>query len=90
MAKIAYHQLPAEKKWLGSGGSCDSDCTIGGRDTDLSQIALALETLIKEHYEINGVPLKVVGKMDMLKGLLETGEERIQELIMLVAIGEED
>lgn len=82
-----YYRLPKEQQWL---GSLDTAYTIGGRDTDIHQISLSLEVSIKEHYAINEVPPEIVRKIAMLKGLLETGEERIQELIMLVATGEED
>lgn len=82
-----YHRLPKEQQWLPSR---ETPFEIGGRTTDISQIASYLEVLVKEHYAMNAIPKEIVRNLWLLKCLLEIGEKHIQELIMLVATSPEE
>ena len=75
-----YYQLPKDKRWIP-----DSPYEIGGRATDVSQIAYSLRNIVREHFPINKVPRELV---DTLNALFQTGEiyeKQIQEFIEQVS-----
>ena len=79
--KMDYYALDKEKRWLND----DSPYVIGGRDTDISQIAWGLEYKIKELFPINKVPDNLVERINVLKSICKDCEDLIQEVISLVS-----
>lgn len=79
---MKYYDLPKEKRWLRDGDSPDS---IGGRDTDVSQIAWSLEHTIKNMFPINQVPEELTIKLKDLRGLCENCEKQIEAFISLMS-----
>ena len=79
--EMNYYDLPKDVRWLGD----DSPYTIGGRDTDIAQIAYSFEYRVREIYPINGVPVGIVEKLAMLKSKCEDCEREIQNTISLIS-----
>jgi hypothetical protein len=70
------------KEWMGQ----DSPYEIGGRDTDIGQIALNLTDLIKKAYYINAVPQPIVARLELLAVQCFAVQEDIQGIINMVNI----
>ena len=62
----------------------DTIYEIGGRATDISQIAYSLEQQVKMVFPLNKVPNDIVLKIVELTAVLEYGEKIILEFISLV------
>ena len=77
-----YYGLPKEKRWLAEGDNPDS---IGGRDTDVSQIGYSLEIIIKGLYPINKVPADIAFALNTLKDKLWLAENAIKMFIEMVS-----
>jgi len=76
--KMKYYDLPKEERWLEGD---DSPYQIGGRATDVSQIAYSLASRVKELYPINKVPEALVRDLEALEALCQQCENQIQETI---------
>jgi hypothetical protein len=82
-ASQVYKSLPENKKWLKDCGG--NVYQIGGRDTDLEQIAQSIKYAVRDAFEINKVPEEVVTAINKLQKTLEQAEDEIQEVIILVS-----
>jgi len=79
-AGMNYYDLPKEKRWLGG----DSPYQIGGRATDVSQIAYSLMGRVKEMYSINAVPKKLEDELKKLTDQCGACEKAIESMISLI------
>jgi len=79
--QMDYYKLDKEKRWLGS----DSPYTIGGRSTDVSQIAFSLSQRVRELYPINQVPRGLVDKLKELENICSCCEKAIADTINLIS-----
>lgn len=61
-----------------------NDSMIGGRDTNISQIAYSLLRVTKVHFPINGVPDELVAAYSSLKDILENGEKEIINYVKML------
>ena len=68
-----------KKRWI------KNKYQIGGRDTDITQIAYSMETEIKKQFGMNDVPEEIVVLYKELTNTLGVGEQMIFELLELVA-----
>jgi len=82
LRKVDYYTLPRDKMWLKDG---DNPYQMGGRDTDVAQIAYALRDIVKERYPINGVPSGLKDNLDKLKDTCEDCEKKIEESIEIIS-----
>lgn len=78
---VNYYELPKDKRWLES----DSPYEIGGRATDITQIAYSLTARVREMYPINKVPEDIVTQLDTLTGLCKKCEDEIEKTIGLIS-----
>jgi hypothetical protein len=69
--------------WLGATGT---KYTIGGRATDITQIAYSLEHRIKEIYPMNGVPIVIVDKLKELQQSSEETQLKLNRFLELVEL----
>ena len=69
----------SRQRWMGNV------YTIGGRDTDISQIAYSMEAKLKERFGMNQVPEEIIIKHNKLLLTLQSGEQQIQDFLELVA-----
>ena len=79
--QMDYYELDKEKRWLES----DSPGEIGGRDTDVSQIAFSLSHRVREMYPINKVPNELVDKLNELEDVCSNCEKVIADTINLIS-----
>lgn len=79
--QMGYYELDKEKRWLEG----DSPCEIGGRATDVSQIAFSLSHRVRELYPINQVPRGLAEKLKELEGICSSCEEAIIDTINLIS-----
>ena len=79
--QVNYYELDKEKRWLDS----DSPYEIGGRDTDVSQIAFSLSHRVRELYPINQVPRGLVDKLKELENICSCCEKAIADTINLIS-----
>jgi len=79
--KMDYYNLDKEKRWLKD----DSPSTLGGRATDVSQIARSLYYRVRELYPINKAPKELVEKLDELEVVCLNCEKVIVDTINLVS-----
>ena len=77
-----YYQLNRDDRWMDGD---DSPCSIGGRSTDVSQIAYSLSYRARELCPINKVPDKLVSQLDALKEVCEKCESEIDKTIGLIS-----
>ncbi len=82
-ASQIYGSLPEHKKWL--KGCSGSVYQIGGRDTDLEQIAASIKYAVRDAFEINKVPEDILMAVNKLQKTLEQAEDEIQEVIILIS-----
>lgn len=82
-ANSIYTSLPGHKRWLKDCGDCVYQ--IGGRDTDLEQIAASIKFSVRNAFEINKVPEDIVTAVNKLQKTLEQAEDEIQEVIILIS-----
>jgi len=75
-----YYKLPKDDRWLEG----DSPYSIGGRDTDISQIAYSLSHRVRELFPINTVPQLLVTQLDILQSKCEDCEKEIQKTIGII------
>lgn len=81
-----YYQLPKDKQWLIEH---NNPLNIGGRDTDISQIAYDLRRVIIKKYPDaisieqakSMASIALAGKIETLENILLIGENLIQDLI---------
>lgn len=78
-----YYKLARNNRWLNDTDSNPE--SIQGRSTDIGQIGLSLEAIIKNLYPINGVPETVALRLEELKRHLQQGEEAIDKFIEQVS-----
>ena len=76
-----YYELDKEKRWLDN----NSPYEIGGRATDVSQIAFSLSHRVRELYPINQVPRGLVDKLRELEDICSSCEEAIADTINLIS-----
>ena len=77
-----YYKIPKDFRWMQDG---DNPYNIGGRSTDISQIAHSLITYVKNRYSINEVPESLQDEMDDLLDILCKGEIIIRDAIELIS-----
>ena len=80
-AEMNYYGLSKDEQWMGS----DSPYDIGGRDTDVSQIAYSLEHRVRELYPINQVPKELEERLNNLKEVCVACESEINKIIELIS-----
>ena len=71
-------------EWLSGDGTGDTLFKIGGRATDLINIATSLRSKIKEAFQINKVPTHIIHDLCCLEQHLELAEEAIEALVFSV------
>lgn len=78
-----YYSLPKDKRWL---DRCDGNSPfwIGGRDTDVGCIGLALKQIIEGHFA-GQMPDEIADKLEELFNHLHESERMIEELIGMVS-----
>lgn len=74
--------IPQKHRWLRELG--DSPESIGGRATDISQIAFTLENLVKSVFPINGVPSEIVEALTDLESTCRNVELEIESFLGIV------
>ena len=79
--QMNYYELDKEKRWLDN----NSPYEIGGRATDVSQIAFSLSHRVRELYPINQVPRGLVDKLRELEDICSSCEEAIADTINLIS-----
>jgi len=79
--EMDYYKLPKDDRWLGD----DNPCTIGGRNTDIEQIAFALSRRVREIYPINEVPFELAMSLGRLEEVCMKAGECIQKTIDLIS-----
>ncbi len=72
---------PDRYEWM-QGDSPDS---IGGRTTDIVQIALSLRRLVKEAFPMNAVPPQVVAACDSAELSLRLAEQELMRSIETIS-----
>ena len=80
-AQMDYYKLGKEERWLGD----DSPSNVGGRDTDVSQIAFSLSHRVRGLYSINKVPRELADKLDELESICYNCEKAITDAINLIS-----
>lgn len=80
-AEMDYYDLPKDKQWLGG----DSPYVIGGRNTDISQIAYSLSHRVRELYPINQVPEKLAQSLQELEKQCRECEIAIRRMVSLIS-----
>lgn len=63
----------------------DNVWQIGGRDTDIRNIAFCLYGRVREAYPINGVPAQIVKLLENAEKLCIAAEQAIEEVIAAVS-----
>lgn len=63
-------------------GDCNNQYEIGGRATDISQIAIALEQRLEAMFPVNEAPEDLVLELKILKKSLVLGEALIYTFLM--------
>lgn len=61
----SYYKLPRDKRYLVSDEQ-GFPYTIGGRATDVTQLAASVMQLVKDGYPINAVPQEQIARLDEL------------------------
>lgn len=79
---LDYYSLSKDQSWL----EPDNPDEIGGRDTDVSQIAGSLYIRLREIFPINEVPPELVSQLGVLRKQLELSEEMIGQFISAVSL----
>ncbi len=77
-----YYALDKDNRWLEGG---DSPCSIGGRSTDVRQIAFSLRRRVKELFPINKVPQELVSQLDELEAICIKADKAIMETIGIIS-----
>lgn len=77
-----YYDLPKDKRWLQDG---DSPYVIGGRSTDVEQIAFSLEHIIKARYPVNKVPKAIEAQLKATFESCQLAAKQINRLIDIVS-----
>ena len=65
-------------------GDGNNPYSIGGRDTDIANMAGTFKNRAKEIFPINQVPQELVDSIQVLEELLKTSENRIEDVIELM------
>ena len=81
-SKMNYWDLNREEKWMESD---DSPYVIGGRDTDISQIAFTLMDRVKQLYPINEVPAEIALQLVKLRIICGDCEKEIKNIISFIS-----
>ncbi len=79
---MEYYQLPRDKRWLEDG---DSPYSIGGRSTDVDQIAYSLIYSVKQLFPMNAIPKEIILELNELKEVLKDSEARITHVINTIS-----
>lgn len=80
--QMNYYDLGKAKRWLEDG---DSPYVIGGRDTDIGQIAYSLKYTVRELFPINAVPEELATQLNELEVICVKAEEAIAEMIRAIS-----
>ncbi len=78
---MSYYDLPEEKRWLKD----NSPYEIGGRATDVSQIAYSLSGIVRDLYPINKVPKTIELQLVQLEKVCKECEREINDTINLIS-----
>lgn len=78
----SFWKLPRDERWLGDR---DDPYSIGGRDTDLSQLGHSITYRVRESYQVNEVPGHIVLALSALQATLTTAEDEVAAFIELVS-----
>jgi hypothetical protein len=81
---VNYYDLPEDKKWL-HRLTGDTPHEIGGRATDVSEIAYSLADKVLNSFPKGRAPAVVEAKLRRLTDTLEQAEREIHEFIGLVS-----
>jgi len=79
--QVNYYDLGKEDRWLEG----DSPYEVGGRGTDISQIAYSLKHRVRELFPINEVPDKLVRNLIELEKICAVTEKAIEASISLIS-----
>jgi hypothetical protein len=81
---VKCYDLPRHKRGL-HRPTLDNPYGIGGRATDVSEIARSLAAKLEDVFPVSRVPAVVETKLRRLTDTLERAEKDIQEFIELVS-----
>jgi hypothetical protein len=77
-----YYKLPKDKRWLRDG---DSPYSIGGRDTDISEIGHSLEQTLWTLYPSDPIPKHLASALYVLQEDLDAAQRSLEAFISLVS-----
>lgn len=58
---------------------------VGGRSTDVSQLAWSIEAAIKDFFPMNGIPAEMITEMQLLHAACGEVEDRFGTIVLLLA-----
>lgn len=83
-----FFRIPRDERSAIFEGDIDS---VGGRATDLEQLAYSVEDRVKEFYEINWAPQEIVSALADFKHQCRQAQTTFIEIVrILIREGEED
>lgn len=81
-----YYKLPKRQRWLGDDVSPDNNpYQIDGRDTDVREIGLSLDRIVREWFSPDNPPRHIVHKIEQVRKALDEADHQIDDLILVVS-----